>query len=626
MSEYVYRPRGSYGRYLQTKSFVDDIRWDISQSALKVSASVDALRDSGARIESAITTGLTQTSRSLRNSSLDTGKKIEHLRENVEKVDQTLRVGFDDLGNRLDQVDDTIRDGFDFVGDRLEQVDDTLRSGFVRLHFDIKEVTLSLKDMSAKFDYGVGLLNTRLGSINDTLDALKIIAQNPERVWAFEQYRIAHDAFDRGLFTESLSFVTRAIDGHQSHTGYMLEHRFHYLLGVIRLGDRSNNLPPIIDPTLAESAFLNAARYARGMYNADAARAMCSAGFSAYVQGKIDVATKYTEQALQLKSDLPQGHFQHAKLRFYERDVRQGLDSLKRAISLDPLYAVKCFNDDDFLQYEPFLTSMIEDMGSRLQQIALETIDRLYSCSISAERSVQECYDNLNLIFPDYFQQKLEMKGLHEELRVFSTIFGDGNGKLPYIDTVTWSKKIDSQVVDLGARIIRAQSNTTAFSNSIEIIGRIELNDPPELVYREPRPLVVYLDRQSKQKNLAVAIVSIVLIVLGVVNSNPGIFVIIEIPIIALVGFIIWLFWPQDDVDKARGMQDSERASIKLETDAEHEMRLEAWKKLNEIASASADVNKMKAREILSVLFNTLERLHFGTSIFQLARERGVIY
>jgi len=223
----------------------------------------------------------------------------------------------------------------------LEQIDDTLRQGFVILHFDLEKVAQSLTDMSALFEWSFGKLNTRLGAIHDTLEELLRTAKNPEQTWAFEQFEIARDAFERCLFEESLQYVTRAIHGHQSHTGYLLEHRFHHLLGAIRLGDNKNTSENVVNLPEAEMAFLAASRYAASAYKEDASRAMCCAGHAAYCQGKVALAEQYTKNALRLHQKLPQGHYQLARIMVHVNNVHDGLLSLNDAISLDPLYAIR---------------------------------------------------------------------------------------------------------------------------------------------------------------------------------------------------------------------------------------------------------------------------------------------
>ena len=82
-------------------------------------------------------------------------------------------------------------------------------------------------------DHELRRVNEHLSEIGDRLSRLAVIADNPEKVWAYEQYRIALDAAAKGLEHEALKFITAAIEGAASHTGYPLEPNFHMLKAQI---------------------------------------------------------------------------------------------------------------------------------------------------------------------------------------------------------------------------------------------------------------------------------------------------------------------------------------------------------------------------------------------------------
>ena len=264
-----------------------------------------------------------------------------------------LQEGFDEVSGKLD-----------VVSGQLENIDTTLTKGFITIHYDLEAVQSSISDLSAKFEWGLYQLQTAIGRVNDFLQVLIRIARTPEQTWAFEQFDIARDAFRRKLFDDSLDHVDRAIQGFQNHPGYRLEHRFHYLLGTLRLGSSRSGaaMERVQDLGKAEESFLNAAKYAGADYPEDAGRALCYAGFAAYCQQKITDARRYNRQALALHSKLPEGYFQAAKYAFHQKQTDHGLSFLKRAIKLDKLYAVKFDNDDDFRPFRQEILSMIVSM------------------------------------------------------------------------------------------------------------------------------------------------------------------------------------------------------------------------------------------------------------------------
>ena len=80
---------------------------------------------------------------------------------------------------------------------------------------------------------------------------------------------------------EAIEQLDRASGCHGSNAGYKLEYRSHYLLGTIQLASFRNNSPEIVNLAQAESAFLNAARYARMDEPMEAGRAFLAAGWAA---------------------------------------------------------------------------------------------------------------------------------------------------------------------------------------------------------------------------------------------------------------------------------------------------------------------------------------------------------
>jgi hypothetical protein len=337
----------SYLRYLQTQAFVDDIRWEVSQDTLKVVASVDDLKRQGVKSISAATA---QVSGHFDALSQQNAHHYEAASRHYEAVESALQEGFGEVSDKLDEV-----------SGQLENIDATLSRGFITLHYDLEAVQSSISDLSAKFDWGMYQLQTAVGAVNDSLQVLIGIARTPEQTWAYEQFDIARDAFRRKLFDDSLDHAVRAIQGFQTHPGYRLEHRFHYLVGTVRLGSFGSGdaMEQVQNLAKAEAAFLDAAKYARTDYPRDAGRALCAAGYAAYCQQKMLDAGKYNREALALHPQLPEGYFQAAKYAFHQQQANEGLALLKKAMQLDKLYAVKFDNDADFRPYRQQILGMI---------------------------------------------------------------------------------------------------------------------------------------------------------------------------------------------------------------------------------------------------------------------------
>jgi hypothetical protein len=183
------------------------------------------------------------------------------------KIFADLEIGFRDAANSLDR-------GFDRLGDQLEA-------------------------LQATFEWGFSEMIAAAGITNGLLHDLLRAAQTPSQTWAYEQFQIALDAFSRALYKESLAYTDRAIGGDASQGGYGLEHRFHYLRGKILLGDYKNYDRSIVDSHLAESAFVNAARYSRHDEQVERHTALLSASWAAYISGSCDDAIRYIRKILE---------------------------------------------------------------------------------------------------------------------------------------------------------------------------------------------------------------------------------------------------------------------------------------------------------------------------------------
>jgi tetratricopeptide (TPR) repeat protein len=104
----------------------------------------------------------------------------------------------------------------------------------------------------------------------------------------------------------------------------------------------------LIDLAQAEEAFLLAASYAKTDEPREAARALLSAGWSAFVQGKLALALTHTKQAIALDANLTEACFQLAKFHMAANSPGHALQALRNAIEQAPEYVVKAAADGDF--------------------------------------------------------------------------------------------------------------------------------------------------------------------------------------------------------------------------------------------------------------------------------------
>ena len=370
MSAYVNGSGISYAAYLQAKSFADDLRWDISETNLNLIATKDVL----------------------------------------EKQGLTLESGFSDLSQRLETVDETLDEGFRTIGTGL-------RDGFVTIHSDLNNIEASLGGiegaiyaLSARFDWGIARLEIALCGVQDTLQELVRLARTPEQTWAYEQFDVSRDAFRRELFPEALEYAERAINGDGNHSGYRLEHRFHHLLGIIRRGDYKNNSPEIIDLNKSEQAYILAARYAQADHKKDAANALCGASWVAYCQGNMQRAEAHARSSLAV-SETAEANYQLAKILSHTGKRDDAIRFLVSAMLADPVYALRCFDDDDFRELEPRIHAKIPRIRdlfiNQTYEIKGKIVEAFKTWSNSYETLIQlmehndiESYDRRAIVSP----------------------------------------------------------------------------------------------------------------------------------------------------------------------------------------------------------------------------------
>lgn len=245
--------------------------------------------------------------------------------------------------------------------------------GMEQLTYRMDDVVGKLATLNATFEWGFSGVMAKLGGLNDSLNDLIRIAKTPAQTWAYEQFDIAREAFSKGLYEDALTYIQYAITGFGSYTGYRLEHRFHQLLGIIRLGSYDNIDESIVNLAEAENAFREAAKYAEKVLPEDAAMAMLSAGWSAYCQGEMERARSHTQKALEYRKGFSEADFQLAKIEMHEGRVDEGLPPLRRAIMREPEYVIKAASDMDINKHNEAMRSLLDDLRMEAQQKA--TVD-----------------------------------------------------------------------------------------------------------------------------------------------------------------------------------------------------------------------------------------------------------
>lgn len=338
----------SWKEYIQRSTITDDIVGAQRQSTRDMIGAISGhtvsiltgMNIMGGQLSSSMDRGFAQVGASMDHGFAQVGSSIDRMGAAV--------------GAGFDQLDATMSEGFGQLGSAMYD-------GFAQLGGQMDQIAGEIRGLNASFQWGFGQMIAQMGGMNDSLNTLIKLAREEVQRLAYNHFEIARDAFRRQLYEDCLEELAKAISGDHVSSGYKLEWRFHQMQGVIRLGFFGCE-PSLVDPAQAEQSFLLAAKYARADFPEEAAKAYLSAGWAAFVQGKLPEALKYTDQAVSTDPKLVEAAFQAAKFRMADGRPGEALPLLRTAIDAAPAYVVKASADGDFQRHQDELDGFLEAM------------------------------------------------------------------------------------------------------------------------------------------------------------------------------------------------------------------------------------------------------------------------
>ncbi len=287
-----------------------------------------------------------------------------------------------------------VRSGLTLIEQSVEGVSEEIRNQTKDIRLLKDAVVEGANQVTSAIYWGFTETFALIGRTNDKLDDLLRLARTPSQTWALEQFENARDEYRRGLYVEALESVDRAINGFGGNPGYKTEFRFHMLLGTLRLGDNRNADRAVVDPALAETAFLSAARYAATDYPLEAGNALVWGGRACFVQRSFEKALQHTQGGVRLAPYHSIGHYQLARLLLIHRQRGQAVEHLARAVALNPELSISALSDHEFL-----------DNRSALEEGLTEALHRLklmYSVSFAALQDATALLKSLDMAEGDY--------------------------------------------------------------------------------------------------------------------------------------------------------------------------------------------------------------------------------
>lgn len=258
---------------------------------------------------------------------------------------------------------------------QLERVESAQAQASYEIISSIRDLQSATEDgfrrVGSILDWGFARVAILLGRTNDLLAEIKNFIENPSLTWAYEQFNRARDLFRRGHYKDALQWIGYAINGHANELGDRTEHRFHFLRGVLLLGDRTNNSEDVVDLAAAEEAFVLTSRYAAHDFPKEAAHAQLYAAYAANSQGKYDIAAAHAEKGLALHETAGL-HYELARSSLQLGRQTEAAEHLKWSIRLDKNLLLIAPTDAAFRSSTTFLQETFQVLLSEARRLAKE--------------------------------------------------------------------------------------------------------------------------------------------------------------------------------------------------------------------------------------------------------------
>lgn len=315
----------SYAKYLEDGSHAERVAIAIDSSTRKNIASNRMLSEAGISL--------------LENSNIIANEATIALGSKLQDLEASGSRNASRVAEAIGGVEQTLSEGNELLVYSLRELRDELAGGFAH-------TVGQLDKLGAIFDQRLAAIAYNLSAIESSLNQLIAISKSPSTTWSNEQFELACDAFKRKLFPEALTLVQRAIDGHGTNAGNRLDHRYHYLRGLIYMGGLDSEHALLTNLCKAQQCFADTVRYAKGVSSSGESSALCSSSWIAASQGKFDEAHSYIMLASRIEPASPECRYLSSKLLAAKNKYAESQENLAKAICLRPELALRAFGDE----------------------------------------------------------------------------------------------------------------------------------------------------------------------------------------------------------------------------------------------------------------------------------------
>ena len=255
------------------------------------------------------------------------------------------------------------------------------------VNFNLEAIGREMHNLTSLLDWRLAKITKLLSGMELSLKQLVEIAKTPSQTWAAEQFDIARDAYSNGLYEEALTYIENAISGTGSQTGYIMDHRYHFLKARVLFGNGNRHAHKLVDFTKAEQAFLKAERYSR--IGSDKAMSLCGAALSACGQSKDGVAIAHLNSAKKKDPAHAETRYLLSKLHFKNGDIDTGESALREAYDRNIFYVSKSVADAESQNFvnsrDKVIMLLHNDMVKKIENKASVEFERYNRATIALE-------------------------------------------------------------------------------------------------------------------------------------------------------------------------------------------------------------------------------------------------
>jgi tetratricopeptide (TPR) repeat protein len=317
---------------------------------------------------------------------LGTGRYVDFMRSSLRRnlITQTdkLMLIYAEISAQTQEIvagnDELVRE----FGKGFDATNRTLEWGFSHIAEGLSEISSTIEDLRADFNYNIGLVieqmqiqNKLINKVIEKLDAIHKTLESPLLTQAREFYRIALERLQKGLIDKALEALLKAEEKNDADFFTEFQLGKLYLYGI----DEDDN---VIDLKKAQEHLRLAIRYGKGELKVlpDFNRWLGEAYFHAAIAYYVSVnepeikenpaevkrllgeAYNLAKESCEIYPQISEAYYHYAKFSALLGDAENTISNLEKAILMDRRYCIKAEIDKDFDAVRPKVIELYEKL------------------------------------------------------------------------------------------------------------------------------------------------------------------------------------------------------------------------------------------------------------------------